>query len=351
MRYPIRDWPRQSNVKLPLLCLATAVALAGQVPRIGQIEYYGLHKITPERLQRVLNLKAGDPLPPSKGDLEDKLEAIPGIVQALLEAVCCEDGKAVLFIGIEEKGAPHFAFRSEPAGDAALPPDLVELYRKYLDAVGAAVHRGSTAEDLTQGHPLMADPEVRALQDRFVTISRERLPVLRDVLRNGPESEERATAAALIGYAPDKKAVLDDLQYALQDPDEGVRANAVRAMTAIAVLAVRQPDLEIRIQSTWFIEMLNSVVLSDRTRAAAALVSLTEKDAAGALGQIRQRGLAALAEMARWRTLSYALPAFILMGRVAGLPEREIHDTWTKGDRESVIRKALQLPGRKQPFG
>jgi hypothetical protein len=347
LRYPVRDWPRQNNVKLPLLCLATTALLAGQVPRIGQIEYYGLHKITSERLQRVLNLKAGDPLPPSKGDLEDQLEAVPGVVQALLEAVCCEDGKAVLFVGIEEKGAPHFAFRSEPAGEAVLPPDLVELYRKYVDAVQTAAHRGSTAEDLTEGHPLMADPGVRALQEQFVTIAKERLPVIRDVLRNAPEAEERATAAALIGYAPDKKAVLDDLQYALQDPEEGVRANAVRAMTAIAVLAARKPDLEIRIQSTWFIEMLNSVVLSDSTRAAAALVSLTEKEATGALEQIRERGLTALVEMARWRTLSYALPAYILIGRMAGLSEREIHETWTEGDRESVIRKTLQSPGKK----
>src|SRR5260370_19063264 len=45
----------------------------------------------------------GDPLPPSKGDVEDRLEKIPNVVRAQLEAVCCEEGKAILFVGVEEK--------------------------------------------------------------------------------------------------------------------------------------------------------------------------------------------------------------------------------------------------------
>jgi hypothetical protein len=44
--------------------------------------------------------------------------------------------------------------------------------------------------------------------------------------------------------------------------------------------------------------------------------------------------------MARWKTLAHALPAFILVGRLAGLPEQEIQDRWTKGDRDAVIQMA-----------
>ena len=38
-----------------------------------------------------------------------------------------------------------------------------------------------------------------------------------------------------------------------------------------------------------------------------------------ALDLLRERALADLAEMARWPTLRYALPPFLLMGRIAGL--------------------------------
>jgi hypothetical protein len=45
--------------------------------------------------------------------------------------------------------------------------------------------------------------------------------------------------------------------------------------------------------------------------------------------------------MARWDTLAYALPPFLLLGRVAGLPDAEIQRRWSAGEREPVIDKAL----------
>lgn len=316
--------------------------MAAQVPRIGEIEVYGLDKVPVERIRRALEVKSGDPLPPSKGDVEERLEAVPGVVQARVEAVCCEADRAVLFVGIEEKGARRFAFRSEPAGQATLPADLAETYQHFLEALQNAAQRGSMAEDLTEGHPLMADPAARAYQRRFIAFARDNLKLLRDVLRNGSDAEQRAIAAAVINYAPDKAAVLDDLQYGMQDPDEAVRANAMRAVNAIAVLAAKQPSPGLRIPATWFVEMLNSIALSDRTRAAAALVNLTDKDAKPALEQIRVRALPSVVEMARWRTLRFALPAFILVGRMAGLTEKQIEERWTKGEREAVIRRVSQ---------
>src|ERR1041384_5799447 len=160
---------RHTLVKPIWMCLCAATLWAQpprfSVPRIGPIEYYGLHKLTLPRISKTLNLKSGDPLPPSKGDIEDRREKIPGVLQARLEAVCCQpDGSAVLFVGIEEKGAPHFAFRSPPVADVALPAEVAAAYDKLLAAIEVAGRRGSTAEDLTQGHALMADPDARSLQ-------------------------------------------------------------------------------------------------------------------------------------------------------------------------------------------
>ena len=67
--------------------------------------------------------------------------------------------------------------------------------------------------------------------------------------------------------------------------------------------------------------MMNSIVLSDRVKAASALVNLTEKDGKATLDQIRERALGSVLEMAQWKNLRYALPSFILLGRMAGLSE------------------------------
>ena len=61
---------------------------------------------------------------------------------------------------------------------------------------------------------------------------------------------------------------------------------------------------------------------------------------------LRERALPSLVEMARWKTLSHALPAFVLLGRIAGLPENQVQAAWTRGDRESVIAAATKKKAR-----
>jgi len=324
---------------------------AAQAPVIGDIDLYGLRKIAPERILSALKIHAGDRLPPSKGDMEDRLGEISGVVLARVEVVCCEGPRTTLFIGIEERGAPHAAFRSEPAAHAALPPELIGVYGQFLAAVGRAAARGNSNEDLSAGHSLMDDPEAWAFQQRFLELAPPRLNILRDVLRNSSEPDQRAVAAALIGYGPKKAALVDDLQYAIQDPDEAVRANAMRSLTAVAVLASKQPNLDLKISPTWLVELLHSIVLSDRVESVKALLAITEgSGAAAALDLVRERALAPVMEMARWKTPRYALPPFLLAGRLAGLSYVDTLQRWADGDRETVLARALAT-GRKKPGG
>jgi hypothetical protein len=328
------------------LLLLAAFSAAAQAPKTGDINFYGLRKLLPEKLLGVISLQPGDPLPASKGDLEERLEEISGVVAARVEAVCCEGGNAVLFIGIEERGGPHFDTRAAPAGAASLPEDLMISYRAFMGAVERAAQLGTATEDLTAGESRIADPTARRLQEQFAAFAGEHLDILRDVLRTGAEPEERAVAATVIGYASRKKDVINDLQFALQDAEPAVRANAVRSLRAIAVLAQKQPELNLRVEPTWMVEMLNSLALSDRQQAVEMLVTLTERPNPTALDLIRERALPALVEMARWKTLRYALPSFLLVGRTAGVPEQELQDQWQKGDRETAIRKATAIPAR-----
>ena len=84
--------------------------------------------------------------------------------------------------------------------------------------------------------------------------------------------------------------------------------------------------------------MLNSVQLSDRLEATKALLLFTEEPNPLAITNIQERAVPALVEMARWQYLPHALPAYLLLGRVAGWKEADLESSWAAGDREKTIK-------------
>ena len=325
---------------LPIFLFLAVTAIDAQDLKIDVLDFYGLRKVSESQIRKALGVREGDWMPPSKGDAETKLDQIPGVVESHLEAVCCDSGQTILYVGIEERGAPHFDLREPPESEIALPDEIVSAYNRFLEAAEAASRRGSTEEDLTHGHPLMADGSARAIQEMFPALADKDLSQLREVLRNSSDESQRAIAAYVLVYATRKSGVVNDLQNALKDADAGVRNNAGRSLVALSVLAKLDPSSEISVSPTWFIEMLNSLSWSDRHRALWALQTLTDSREPLVLDQLRTRALDALIDMARWKTLSHALPAFVLLGRVAGMAEPDIQSAWTRGDRDSVIAAA-----------
>lgn len=327
------------------LCVLTLAGVAlAQAPTIGVIDVYGNRKVSEIRIRKALGFTEGSPLPSSKGDVETQLEQIPGITGARLQAACCdEDGKAILYVGVAEAGSPELKFHDAPEGDAVLPAEVIPLYSSFLQAVAKAGREGNTAEDLTKGHSLMADPEVRAIQERFATVAAEHLDEIRAVLRNSISEEQRAIAAYVIGYAPDKTKVVDDLKYALDDADGTVRNNAMRSLGAFAVLSRVNPQSGINVPPDWFVSLLHSVEWGDRHNAAVNLVTLTDSRDPKTLRELRRRALPSLIEMARWKHLEHALPPYILLGRVLGMPEDQLQTAWSNNHRDTVIKKAQSL--------
>ena len=325
---------------LPIFLFLAAAACYAQDLRVDVLDFYGLRKVSESQVRKALGVREGDRMPPSKGDAEAKVDQIAGVVETHLEAVCCDNGQTILYVGIEEKGTPHFDLREPPEGDVTLPDEIVSTYNRFLEAAQAASRRGSTDEDLTHGHPLMADASARAIQEMFPALADQYRIQILDVLRNSNDEAQRSIAAYVLVYVSRKKEIVNDLQTALKDADAGVRNNAARSLVALSVLAKLDPSSEITISPTWFIEMLNSLSWSDRSRALWALQTLTDSRDPLVLDQLRTRALDALIDMARWKTLSHALPAFILLGRVAGMPEPEIQAAWTRGDRDTVIAAA-----------
>ncbi len=236
-------------------------------------------------------------------------------------------------------------FTPRPLGNIALPVELTGNYHTFLDTVEESIRAHNADEDLTNGYSLMADPECRQLQQSFIPFVEHDLSLIDRVLRESADSEQRTIAAYVLQYGPrgprTSKTIVDALQYALQDQEDSVRENAIRSLGAVAIGATLHPDQQIRIEPTWFIELMNSVVWSDRHNASLALVNLTEKRDPETLALLRERALPSVIEMARWHDLKHALPAFILAGRLAGLDEKQIQAAWVSGDREPVLRQAM----------
>jgi hypothetical protein len=125
----------------------------------------------------------------------------------------------------------------------------------------------------------------------------------------------------------------------------------MESVKAVLVGSRLHPDQQIKIEPVWLVELMNSVVWSDRRDAAKVLVNLTDKYNPQTLDLLRQRALNSVVEMARWHEMEHALPGFILAGRLAGLSEDEIKQAWVSGDREPVIEKVLYPNGKKGILG
>lgn len=279
-------------MRLPFLLAIVFSWSALAQPKIAILDFYGERKISTEKLRKTLGVKEGDPLPPSKLDLEERLEKVDDVVRSHVEAVCCSDSNAVLYAGIEEKGAPHFETRQ-----------------------------------LAQGEDL----KLPAAND---------VPALQIAVRTADEASVRADAAALLSEEKASQALIEDLQYAAQDFDPIVRRAAVRGLVKMSIAArTASADEKLIVLPTWIIEMLNSVVWSDRNSATEALMELSESRDPILLGKIRERAFDSLVQMAQWKFLAHALPPYLLLCRVAGISDQEAHSEWSAGNRDKMIAR------------
>lgn len=325
---------------LTLAAPAASTAQQPEMPPVGIIDFYGLRRVTPQQARAALGVTEGDSTPRSVAAAVRRLEALPGVARAAVDRVCCEQGKVILYVGVAERGAPTIRFRPAPRGAARLPDEVVRAGAAYDSAFMAAVLRGDAGEDDSQGHALMHDSAARAAQEQFIPLAERHLPRLREVLRGSADAGQRALAAELIAYHPDKRAVVPELVAAMRDPSAGVRNNATRALAVIAVLAQRRPELGIGVPTAPFVDMLNSLVWTDRNKSSIALGRLTVTRDPALLATLRARALPALVDIARWKAPGHASSGIVILGRIAGWSEERIGQAMQNGEREAVIAAA-----------
>ncbi len=325
-----------------LTLLALLLIQDPQIPPIGIIDFYGLRNVTEKQVREALQIKEGDVLTEEPKGAKRRVEAIPGVAEARFNFGCCEAGKATLYVGIREKGAPALAFRPAPQGNVRLSSEITQAGEAFQKALTTAVLSGNASEDDSQGHALTNDPATRAIQERFIMFAARDLKLLRDVLENSSDAEHRALAAQVIAYARDKQSVVNDLVKATRDPADNVRNNATRALAVMAESANQNPKQPIRIPARPFIEMLNSVEWTDRNKSSLALLKLTEHHDPAVVSELRLKALPSLIEMARWKAKGHAYAPFFLLGRVARFPDKEINEAWEHGDSAQFIQAAVK---------
>jgi HEAT repeat protein len=341
-----------------LLALAFTV-LAFQTPDtfppLGIIDFYGLRTVPQAQLLQALPYHLDDSIPADqfksqKHAVEQKLASLPGVAAAYLTLVCCthdHDRKSILYVGIEEATTPCQKFQPAPTGSVRLTEDVLSAGSEYDVAFPKSILEGDVGEDDSQGHSLGLDPDVRAIELRFVVLADAHVARLKDVLHHSSDGQQRALAAQVLGYVKNKQAIVPDLVAAMRDPDPNVRNNATRALLVFAEYSPKAPAQKIKISPTPFIELLNSCIWSDRNKSSGALAQLTEKRDPVLLAEIRNQALPSLLEMASWKHLGHAFDSLVILGRIGKLTDEEIQKDLDQGNRASVIAAAQEVPNHK----
>jgi hypothetical protein len=301
-----------------------------------------LRSISEQQVRQALQIREGDALPESTKEVQRRLETLTNVEQARLTVTCCEADKFILYIGIREKGSPILRFRAAPKGAVRLPATIAQVGEEYKKAWEEAVLKGDAGEDDSQGHVLLSNPKVRAIQERYISFAAQDLAMLRSVLREASDAGHRALAAHIIAYHTNKRDIVKDLVYGMSDPDSDVRNNSMRALGVLAVFANNWPKQRIKIPVEPFINMLNSIEWTDRNKSSLALYQLTEKRNPAILSKLREHAVPSLIEMSRWKSPGHALGPFFLLGRAGNLSEDEIEKHWDSGNRETLIETVLK---------
>jgi hypothetical protein len=314
--------------------------LVGALPRIATIEFFGHKGVDIAAIRAALPFHEGDEL---SGGEEAKARVREAVVRATgseptdVATVCCRsDGGVLVFIGLRGGSFKPFEYRPAPSGEARVSMELAELDERLDEASVAAVRKGGDAarEDDSKGYALTHDSAVRSLQLTLRRYALAHEPELFQVLESSRDAKHRAIASQALGYARQSTRQVLALTRAARDPDDEVRNNATRAL---GVLAGANDRLARQIPPDVFIEMLSSGIWTDRNKGAMVLEALTAKRPAAILDKLRAAALDSLIEMALWREASHAGFARMVLGRVAGIPEKRLQDLAGNGPPEAIV--------------
>src|SRR5579862_5920126 len=300
-------------------------AFAQENRPIGAIDFFGQKGLDVEAVRRALPIHEGD-LTSSREELKkSESEAVKktlGRDPTDVATVCCDDRQRVLiYIGLPGQSSKPVKFNPTPKGAIRLPADVMQLSHEIDQALMAAILKGASREDDSQGYALSEEATSKAKQLELREYALRNEATILQVLKSSSDAGHRAFAAEALGYGRQSDTQIAALVSASLDPDGNVRDNAVRAL---GVMARAKPEIARKISAAPFIQLLASGTWTDRNKAILALEPLTSARNPDVLKQLRDSAIDQLIEVARWHNLGHAWAGRMVLGRIAGIEEKRL---------------------------
>jgi len=314
-----------------------------QRQRIDNVEFFGTTGFDVNLLRNSLPLKVGQEF--SVNEIPDlivktkvSIKQLTGKEATDIAPVCCSAQRNwTVYIGLPGENLTTFTYHSQPTGKQRFSAEIVSLYHDMMNLTLEALQKPGVeaTEDRSRSYALSAYPPLRTKQLAAHDYATHNQSLIRQILRESADGEQRAMAAEFLGYADPSKQQVTDLVYAAHDVDDGVRNNAVRALV---VLATANAKVTSDIPAADFIAMLNSGSWTDRNKGGSLLSTLTEKRDQHLLNLLRQQASDSLLEMAQWRD-NHSSSSLIILGRIAGIEENQLQRLVASNEREPILSK------------
>lgn len=315
-----------------------------QPVRIATIDVYGNQSVSTDSILSRMGIASGDTISQkqlAERFLEKRLEGLPGVKVAQSATVCCDNNKQyALFIGIAENYSSVYSLRKSPDLKIKLPDSYNNAYAAFKQRQNDAILLGQSDDDWSNGHSMIKYAPARRIQQRYLRWANSDFAYLQKILHFSRYDQQRATAVQIIAYNDDKKQVIPQLLYALRDESDEVRNNAIKALSAITYYMTLHPG-RLNISFQPFIRMINSVVWADRNKGLSVLMHLSETRNKELFRQLRQTSLRSLKEMAQWKSEANAMPAYVILARMAGQKDEQILEVTSRGNFASEAGKLI----------
>lgn len=327
------------------------LTLAAQPVFVSTIDFFGLRNTPEHTVRQQLNFNEGDSIDMFRRSIAEtrkRLLNIPGIRNVDIATVCCDEksGGWIIYVGIDEKKGRLEIDQKFYTGADTLPSGILSTYLAFESLLQEAVLKGEATEDDSNGHSLLLYAPARAIQEKFVGLANGNTKLLKKILRTSSRARHRAIAALVLPYGDDKKGIVEDLLYAIGDPDETVRNNSARALGIFARFATLNDSSGIVIPIDPFLSLLKSVTWSDRNKATMVLEALTSgKKNEQLLSVLRKNVLPEIVEMSRWRNPGHAVFPLIILGRIAGNSEEQVFAKLYDPERQRFVDELVRKIG------
>lgn len=163
------------------------------------------------------------------------------------------------------------------------------------------------------------------------------------MIRESSDADHRAFAVQVIAYSTNKRAILSDLVYAVGDSDSDVRNAGVRSLWVLAKYARMHPEKRIEVPVGRLVDLLNSLVWTDRNKSSLALMALTESREPKLLRELREKALPSLFEMARWKSSGHSFASVAILGRMANIPDSEAFEAIQSKNTELYLGRVSDI--------